>query len=224
MTFASGHLVDGAVLLALAISILVGIFRGATREILGIAGWAGAFATVFYGLPLCRPLGRQYIHNAMVADGVTAGCLFVLSLAVFIIISRMLSSRIKGGVLGGLDRSLGLVFGIVRGGLMVCLSYLTLSFFYPPHSLPLAVKTARLTPWIALGTEKLILFIPKDYLPDNCTPHKHAFFTLSTDFENHPSTVEETIKHLSTLKPISSQKLKSLEDLITIDDDSSSFQ
>ena len=39
MTFSSAHMVDGAVLLIVVFSILIGFIRGATREVLGIAGW-----------------------------------------------------------------------------------------------------------------------------------------------------------------------------------------
>src|SRR3990167_294789 len=104
MTF---NMVDFAIIFLLGISILIGILRGATREVLGIAGWVGALATVFYGLPLFRPLGRYYIHNPMIADAAIAGVLFILSLAVFILISRLISTKVKGSLLGGLDRSLG---------------------------------------------------------------------------------------------------------------------
>ena len=57
--------VDLVILIIIGLSILIGILRGATREVLGIAGWIGAFAVVFYGLPLFRPLGRQYINSPM---------------------------------------------------------------------------------------------------------------------------------------------------------------
>src|SRR5436190_1814350 len=136
MAFSTFNIVDLAIILLLGLSVLVGIFRGATREVLGIAGWIGALATMFYGLSLFRPLGRHYIHNAMIADLVVAGVLFVLSLAVFILISRTLSIRVKGSLLGGLDRSLGLIFGVLRGVLVICLVYLVLGFFYPPGQVP----------------------------------------------------------------------------------------
>ena len=212
MVPATFNMIDLLILFLLGLSILVGVFRGATREVLGIAGWIGALATVFYGLPLLRPLGRQYIHNAMLADAVIAGLLFVLSLAVFILISRTLSVRVKGSLLGGLDRSLGLVFGFLRGVLVVCLAYLVLGFFYPPGQTPEAIKTARFTPWFKEGAQTLTRFIPKDYLPQKdlslATIHpldaqdliEHSLPTLE---ETVKTTLEETVKNLSTLRPTS---------------------
>ncbi len=212
--------IDFTILAIFGISILIGILRGATREVLGITGWIGAFAVVFYGLPLFRPLGRHYIHNPMVADAVTAGILFILSLAVFILISRLISSSVKGSMFGGLDRSLGLVFGIVRGLFVVCLIYLAMSFFYPPQEIPHSILSARLTPFVAQGAHELKRLIPKDYLPQD---FKHTPTISPLDardlLEHSLPNLEETVKSLSTLKPTSPKKPQdSLEQLIEKND------
>ena len=201
------NMIDLAILLVIGLSIVVGILRGATREVLGIAGWIGAFAVVFYGLPLLRPFGRHYIHNPMIADAVIASLLFILSLAVFILISRVISTGIKGSILGTLDRSLGLVFGFVRGIFFICLAYLAMSFFYPPNSVPSIVKTARFTPWVIQGAFELKRFIPEDYLPQDLSqPETINPLNPQDFFENNLPSLEETIKHLSTLKPSSPRK------------------
>lgn len=215
-------MIDLTILLIIGISILVGILRGATREVLGIAGWIGAFATVFYGLPLFRPLGRQYIHNHMLADAVVAGLLFILSLAVFILISRAISSGVKGSLLSGLDRSFGLIFGFARGVLIVCLIYLAIGFFYPPHALPKAIQAARFTPWVAQGAMELKRLVPKDYLPQDISPPTMSPLDAKEILNNTLPTLEETVKNLSTLKPTSPKKAtpqsKELENLIEQND------
>lgn len=200
------HGVDIGILLIIALSLLIGIFRGFTRELLGIAGWIGAFATVFYGLPLFRPLGRLYIHNPMVADGVLGGILFILSLAVFILISRGISSTIKGSLFNGLDRSLGMVFGFIRGLFLVCLLYLVFSFVSPTLFLSLAFRDSHLLPWIEQGAHILTYLIPEDYLPQRDTLEE----LMEREGENSADVslegVEETVKNLSTLKPMSPPK------------------
>ena len=207
MVHSAFNLIDLAILCVIGLSIVVGILRGATREVLGMTGWIGAFAVVFYGLPLFRPLGRQYIHNPMIADAVVAGVLFILSLAVFILISRTVSAGVKGSMLSGLDRSLGLVFGFVRGIFVVCLGYLAMSFFYPPNAIPNNVKTARFTPWVAQGALALKRLIPKDYLPQDLSQPKTINPLNPQDLlENSLPSLEETVKNLSTLKPTSPKK------------------
>ncbi len=220
MIFTTGTIVDLAILFIIGMSIVIGVLRGATREILGIAGWVGAFATVFYGLPLFRPLGRSYIHNHMIADVIVAGLLFILSLAVFILISRTISSGVKGSLLSGLDRSLGLVFGFVRGVLIVCLTYLAIGFFYPPRALPQAIQKAHFTPWVAQGALELKRLIPKDYLPQDIALPALPPLDAKEILNNTLPTLEETVKNLSTLKPASPKKPQSqeLENLIDQND------
>lgn len=204
MTF---NIVDFIIIALLGISILIGILRGATREVLGIAGWVGALATVFYGLPLFRPLGRHYIHNPMIADAVVAGVLFIISLAIFILISRTISTKVKGSLLGGLDRSLGLVFGFLRGVLVLCIVYLAMGFFYPPGQMPDVVQHARFTPWFIQGAQELKRFIPKDYLPQKDLSLSTINPLDAKDLLEHSiPSLEETVKNLSTLRPTSPKK------------------
>lgn len=208
MATSSFNSIDLAIILIIGISILIGILRGATREVLGIAAWIGAFAVVFYGLPLFRPLGRHYIHNPMIADAVVAGILFLLSLAVFILISRLISSGVKGTFFGALDRSLGLVFGFIRGVLIVCLVYLAMGFFYKPSEIPESITTARFMPWVAQGAFELKRLVPKDYLPHDLKQSKTINPLDAKDLlENGLQNLDETVKNLSTLKPTSPKKL-----------------
>ncbi len=141
--------IDIVVLIILGISAVVGVSRGFTREVLGIFGWVGAFFISLYGLVLTRPYVTNYIKDEFVADIVTGIVLFILALIVLTIISRRISVRVKSGVLGGLDRSLGLVFGCVRGGILLSLAYLVYSFFMPNYEKwPQPLQEARSTPFI----------------------------------------------------------------------------
>lgn len=204
MTFLP-NMVDLGILVIMTLSIFIGVFRGFTREMLGIAGWVGAFITVFYGLPLFRPLGRTYIHNPMAADAVVGGILFVLSLAVFIIISRGISSGVKGSLFSGLDRSLGLVFGFVRGLFLICLFYLVVGFMSPGLSLSESFKDSHFLPWVEQGADILTYLVPAEYLPaedsiEELVERERGRFPESSE------GVDETVKNLSTLKPTSSPK------------------
>jgi membrane protein required for colicin V production len=213
----SAGLIDLTILFIVGVSVLIGILRGATREVLGIAGWVGAFITVFYGLPLFRPLGRQYIQNPMIADAAVGGVLFILSLGIFILFSRTISSGIKGSPLNGLDRTLGLVFGFVRGLVLVCLLYLALGFFYPPNSLPQVFEQARLIGFVNQGALALKQIIPTSYLPDE----RHLLRIEDLDVLQNKTlpSMEETVRNLSTLKPISPSK--TLDSLIERNDTAS---
>lgn len=206
MTSSAFNSVDLAILIIIGISILIGVLRGATREVLGIAGWIGAFAVVFYGLPLFRPLGRQYIHSPMIADAVVAGILFIFSLAVFILISRLISSSVKGSIFGSLDRSLGLVFGFLRGVVFICVTFLLLSLYYSPAQIPEIILSARFTPWIMQGADEIKRIVPHDYLPQDFTQPTINPLDAKDLIENSLPSLEDTVKNLSTLRPVSPKK------------------
>jgi membrane protein required for colicin V production len=211
-------MIDLSIIIIIGLSILIGVVRGATREVLGIAAWVGAFATVFYGLPILRPLGHHYIHSTMVADFVVGMVLFVLSLTVFILISSTISSRVKGSLLGGLDRSLGLVFGLLRGFLLVCAAYFLAGYFYTAGQWPDIDKHALFTPWFFQRVHDLKSIVPRHYFPQQ--DHSLSKITPldAKDFiENSLPSLEDTVKNLSTLRPASPKKEK-LEDLIEKND------
>lgn len=199
--------IDISVIAIIGLSILIGILRGATREVLGIAAWIGAFATVFYGLPFLRPIARQYIESHLIADLVIAIPLFILSLAVLILISRTIASKIKISILGGIDRSLGLIFGLLRGVILVCLLYIAMGFFYPPEKIPDALKVAKSTPYLAQGALELKRFVPKDYeFPTDISGKTIKPLDAKDLIEQNLPSLEETVKNLSTLKPTSPKK------------------
>jgi len=155
--------IDIVVLVILAISAAVGVARGFTREILGIGGWIGAFFISLYGMILVRPFVMKYIHDAFVADVISGITLFIIALIALTIISRRISQRIKSGALGGLDRSLGVVFGVIRGGVLLSLAYLAFSFFMPNHEKwPKPLQTARSTPFIVEAGDWLRGLVPND--------------------------------------------------------------
>jgi membrane protein required for colicin V production len=70
-------------------------------------------------------------------------------------ISFRLSEFVRGSHAGPLDRSLGFVFGVGRGLLVVGLGYLIFSSLAPPKSHPEWVKEARLLPMVK-GTADVI--------------------------------------------------------------------
>jgi membrane protein required for colicin V production len=72
----------------------------------------------------------------------------------------VLSSRVRQSSLGPLDRALGLVFGVARGVVIVCLGYLVMSHFLAPESRPNWIVQARSLKLLALGASQLQQLIP----------------------------------------------------------------
>ncbi|HSF47267.1 MAG TPA: CvpA family protein [Burkholderiales bacterium] len=112
---------DYAVLAIIGLSVLVGIMRGAVREILALASWILAFmAARFYALPIAgmlpATLGGEGPRLLVAFIGV-----FLAAWLVMGVISVALSGFVKLIGLRSLDRSVGLLFGFGRGIFVVML-------------------------------------------------------------------------------------------------------
>jgi membrane protein required for colicin V production len=117
MTFTT---IDVLVLLILLISMLVSIMRGFTREVLSVINWVAAFylANMFGGQ--AAALMPAFIVGEL--PRLTAGFLTVLIVCLLIgsLINWLIGKLIlTSGALRTTDRTLGTVFGFVRGCLIV---------------------------------------------------------------------------------------------------------
>ncbi len=154
--------VDVIVVTILIISGLIGYFRGLVREILSLATWIGAVLGTLYGFSYVQPYVRQVISIPVVADIVTGVGLFLITLVILTLINHTLSGRVKDSVLGAIDHGLGFLFGIVRGGLLVCVAYIAVSWVWAERELNPYFQDARTIPMVKLGAEMLNQVIPKE--------------------------------------------------------------
>jgi membrane protein required for colicin V production len=132
---------DILIIAVVLISALHAFWRGFIREILTIFGAIGGlFATLAYGDDL-RPLMDSWLGVADGADGdklfgmvsmsiVSAGlsylAIFVLVFGVLSFIAHLIAEQVRALGLGAVDRTLGVVFGLARGLLIVGIFYLPL--------------------------------------------------------------------------------------------------
>jgi len=135
--------VDLVVLAILAVSALLAFMRGLVREVLGLGAWVGAALVASWGLPAARPRAQAMLGNSAWVDPVTFGVLFLITLLVLIIISRWISRIVRASPLGGVDRTLGLVFGLARGAALVVLAYIVTGMVLPIDRWPDPVQKAQ---------------------------------------------------------------------------------
>ena len=122
---------DAGVILVLLISAFLAYARGFVHEVLAIGGWIGAIFATFYGYPHLKPYTDQFIPVEWASGMATGLIIFLFSLVIFSYLSRSISSKVQDSMLNALDRSLGFLFGLLRGAVVVCLAYLGLSLVFP---------------------------------------------------------------------------------------------
>ena len=143
------------------LSGLMAFARGFVRECLSIASWLGATAAALYGLPYLRPIAERYVPKGTVADAAAAGALFIATLVVLTIVTGIISRHVKRSSLSALDRTLGLLFGLGRGALLVTIGFLALSFVLPAKGeRPQWIAQSRTAPLFSQATAAIAQFVP----------------------------------------------------------------
>ncbi len=155
--------VDVAILVIVAFSAMIGLFRGMVREVLGLAAWIAAAVAASWFFGDMQGFARRYIANENIADPVAFGVPFLVILIVFSLLARVVGSLVRKSVLGGLDRSLGLLYGLARGVALVVAAYL-IGGVAMDHW-PDAVLEARTLPSIYLGAAWVAAKLPDSYRP-----------------------------------------------------------
>jgi len=154
---------DIGIIVVLLASAVFAYFRGLTREVLSIFDWIGAVFATIYGFPLVQPFARQFTEYAIVADFAAGIVLFVVSLILLSLVTRRIASRIRESALNAVDRSLGFLFGLLRGALIVVVAYLAFDFIYPLKEQPKFLKEARAMTLVEPGAAFLKTLIPERF-------------------------------------------------------------
>jgi membrane protein required for colicin V production len=162
------YLADIIVVAIIGLSALFGFVRGFLREVLSIAAWIVAGLAAWFGLPFLRPFARQYISHELIADVATGVAIFLVVLVVASVISHMITRSVRESSLGALDRSLGILFGIARGAVIVSVALLISNSFYPPDNRPQWLKDARTLPAVEVGAT-IVDGIVRQFVPASVT-------------------------------------------------------
>jgi membrane protein required for colicin V production len=158
--------VDLVVFGFLAISGLLAFARGLVREVLGIGAWIGAIAVAFLALPTMRDIVRKWLSTPEWVDPVSFIIVFLITLIVLMLVARAIGGFVRGSALGGVDRTLGLVFGLARGAAVIIIAYIIGQMVFPIERWPDAVLDARtLTP-----TYEAARWV-REQLPEPYRPH-----------------------------------------------------
>ena len=162
--------VDAAILAVVACSGLWGFLRGMVREVLGLAAWVAAGIAAAWFYPDALALARKAIANPDVANPVAFGAVFLVVLIVFSLIARILAGAVRRSVLGGLDRTLGLLYGLARGAVLAIIAYVVAGTVEPVGHWPDAALEARTMPSIYLGAAWAARQVPPAYRPIVAAP------------------------------------------------------
>jgi len=158
---------DLAVIVVLLLAALLAFTRGMVAEVLSVAAWVGAALITLNALPHVLPIAQTYIHVEMAAYAASAVALFVVSLVVLTILGRVVSRGVQNSGLSALDRSLGFVFGLLKGAILASVAYLFFAWLVPnPAEHPAWLQSAKTRPMLVSGAAMIYEVMPESLRKD----------------------------------------------------------
>lgn len=139
-------LFDIIVIGVLLVSSMLAMLRGFTNEVLSILAWVVGALAALWLFPYLTPVLAEVISPAWLAAAAAAIGIFIAGY----LVTAALTSRWSGSLMeihdraGMLDRTLGFIFGLARGLLIVTVAYLFFAWLVPnPADQPDWIRNAK---------------------------------------------------------------------------------
>ncbi len=155
-------LLDIILIAVMLISALLAMIRGFMREVLSIAAWLIAAVVTLYSFSKVLPFAKTYFNNDIVAYAVVIGGTFLGTLLVVSIITVRFSDMVLDSRIGALDRTMGFLFGLARGLVIVVVAFLFFAWLVPDRSQPEWIRGAKSRVVLQGTGDWLMSMLPED--------------------------------------------------------------
>ena len=153
---------DFLLLGVMLISGLLAMIRGFMREVLSIAAWAAAAVATVLLYNRLLPIAKANISSDIVAAVVVVAGVFLATLLIVSVITVRISDKVLDSRIGALDRTLGFLFGLGRGLVIVVVAFIFFAWLVPAGKQPDGVRNAKSRVVLENTGEWLQALLPQD--------------------------------------------------------------
>ena len=171
------NLADWFILIVLIASGIIAFARGFTKEFLSLFLWIAAFIAAISLEYLTTPKINDFIGNEEISKIISYFVVFIIFIFIGGIVIKFISKLIKWSGASGFDRFLGVLFGLIRGLIVLFVIFLLL---------PSGLKTTDL-----INNSKITPIIQK------YAPEIEEYFR---DLIDNRNVVEEALEMIEPLK------------------------
>jgi membrane protein required for colicin V production len=168
----SFHWIDLLVVVIIIASAVYATYRGFVAETLSIFAWAAAAFATLYFAPAAVPLLNGMFSPVVATLAAYIG-VFLLVLIPMSFLSYRFAQGVQNSAMGTLDRSMGAVFGIIRGLILIAMAYLLFTLIVPVKNQPGWIADAWTLPLVQDTGDVLLSLVPERdsrVFGDNETP------------------------------------------------------
>ena len=152
---------DIIILVLILISALFAFFRGFSLELLSISVWIiSFFGSYAYGNNLIN-FFNKIVNNILISTAISYIIAFLALFVIFSFFTRKFSVFIKDSYVGLIDKSLGFIFGILRGYIIVGLCFFCFDYFYKGKRLEF-IDNSKIIPIIKITNNEIFRFLRID--------------------------------------------------------------
>ena len=151
---------DILIIVIMGYSLVRGLFRGLVKEVSSLIGVLGGFYAAYTYYKVLAGLLAGLIHDTSYLNILSFLIIFCGVLIIVGVLGVIIKYLLNIAFLGWVDRIGGVVFGVLKGILIVSILFITLTAFLPKGTA--FIKNSELAPHVSRISEKLAEVISKE--------------------------------------------------------------
>lgn len=146
------------------VSGILALARGFTREVLSLVAWGAGAAAAYFAIKQQKLLDivMPYAGKPVIATIAVGALAFIIVMIVVSVIGVKISDRVVDSRVGAFDRTLGFLYGLARGLVLVSIAYLFYGWLTPSDRQEDWVRKAQTLPIVSMVSDTLLRFVPPD--------------------------------------------------------------